>query len=344
MTAFQPRFAGVDTDHLAWMLVAVDGRIRGRMDETDYRLFEDYLVRAQLRYGAGFAAHEVLDDLWSAARCVRFREELHLARVPVERFRLRRIQPLEVAILGGEQRLARQVAEGFGLPISTLAADMAPQALKDEIRYLTRYFDGRLRDAMDLAGLAAAMYVGALSALVRGFDDEAMLAVRIFRQALKTSGMDPQENPHTARYLRLLTLVRDFAQGDAQQLVGGMAEMVAAVEPTLRAGMDEDQWRKPPGAPAYLDLSPLTFMALATYREWELPLDELPETLGLHRDMFDTLGTPIERDTSEADEEARQQVQQVLREAKCFEAELRQRALGGAPGAGGEGGEGNPQS
>ncbi len=341
MSGFAPRFAGVDTDHLAWMLVAVDGRIRSRMDDTDYRLFEDYMVRAQLRYGAGFAAHEVLDDLWSAGRCIRFREDLHLARVPVERFRVRRVQPLEVSILGGERRLARQVAEGFGLPIGPLAADMAPQALKDEVRYLTRYFDGRLRDEMDLAGLAAAMYVGALSALVRGFDDEAMLAVRIFRQALHTSGMDPKANPHTWRYLRLLRLVRHFTQGDEEQLVRGVGELVLEVEPTLRAGMDEEQWRKPPGAPSYLDLSPFAFVALATYREWDLPLEDLPAEIGLHRDMFETLATPIERQDEEADAEARAQMQHVIKEAKAFEAELRQRALGddgppegGAPASG----------
>lgn len=325
MGKYTPRYAGVDSDHLAWMLVAVDGRIDSRMDEVDYRSYEDYYQRAQLRYGAGFPAYEVLDDLWSAARCLRFQEKLHLTKVAVERFRPRRIQPLEVAILGGEHRLMRQVAEGYGIPVAMLAADMATPELKEEVRGVTRFFDGYLRDALDLAGLAALMYACGLAALARSFDDEALLAVRVFRQAERQCTLR-EENPHVERYRSLLALVEAFAREQDDRLVAGIGELLLKVEPTLRAGMTPEQWAKPPGTPNYLDLSPFTFQALATLRERELPLDDLPAGLEAQREMLDTLATPLERNLEAAEAEGRQRLAELLAQTTGVQSELLERA------------------
>ena len=85
MSRFTTRYADLDSDHLAWMLVSVDGRLSQRMDENDYRSYDDYYQRAQLRYGAGFPAYEVLDDLWAAGRCLRFEERLHLSHTALRK-------------------------------------------------------------------------------------------------------------------------------------------------------------------------------------------------------------------------------------------------------------------
>ncbi|MBM4319015.1 MAG: hypothetical protein FJ125_03430 [Deltaproteobacteria bacterium] len=335
MARFTPRYPGVDSDHLAWMLVSVDGRIASRMDEIDYRAYEDYYQRAQLRYGAGFPAHEVLDDLWCAARCLRFQEKLHLTKVPVERFRLRRIQPLELAILGGEHRLMRQVAEGYGIPIGTLAADMAPPELKEEARQVTRYFDGFLRDELDLAGLAALMYVCALASLARGFADEAILAVRIFRQA-RRQHLPAGTSPHIERYRRLLDLVEAFVRQQEEQVIRGIGELLLQVEPTLRAGMSPEQWARPPGTPSYLDLSPFCFVALATLHERELPRDQLPAGLESQAEMLDTLATPQERNLEEEEAQGQQRVEELLAQTTGMQAELYERAMAKEAARGGK--------
>ncbi|MDY0061790.1 MAG: hypothetical protein RBU45_18410 [Myxococcota bacterium] len=323
MSSFTTRYEGVDSDHLAWMLVAIDGRLANRMDEVDYRSYEDYYQRAQLRYGAGFPAFEVLDDLWEAGRCLRFQESLHLTKVPPERFRPRRIQPVEVAILGGEDRLMRQVAEGYGIPISPLLADMATPELKTEIRQVTGFFDGQVRDPLDFAGLAALLYSSALAALARDFDDEALLAVRIFRQAQREVHLR-EPHPVVTRYARLLGMIEAFVKGQDDKLLQGMADAVAEVEPTLRAGMTDEQWVKPPGTPNYLDCSPFCFMALATYRERPLDLAAWPVELAAHRELLETLGTPIERSPQE-EAAARARVSELLGQTVELQQELMQR-------------------
>ncbi len=326
MPQFTTRYEGVSSDHLAWMLVALDGRIDSRMDDQDYRLHEEYLQRAQLRYGAGFPAYEVLDDLYAAAKCLRFKEDLHFSKVPVERFRPRRILPIELGILGGEMRLMRQLAEGYGVPVSPLVADMATDALKEEVGYLTRYFHGYLRDDMDLAGLAALMYAAALAAVVREFDDEAMLAVRLFRHAKRSAEPSYLDNPHVIRYDRLLTMIEALVKEQDDDLVGLIADTLRETERTLREGMTPEQWVKPPGTPNYMDLSAFCFQALTTYRERELDLDLFPEDLASHKDMMETLATPMERDFEVEDEQARAKVEELLEDARRLQDELQAEA------------------
>ena len=255
----QPRLEGIDPDHLAWMLTALDQRIGTTPEETDYRLHRDYQARAQLRFAAGHAADDIAHDLLWAARCLRFKEDLHFLKVPVERFRSRRIDPVELAAASGDALLAQHIADRYAMPLTTLVAGMADGALMAEARTVTRCFDGPAKDEIDLAGLGAICWSAALSATVRGFEDEAAMASRVLAKARSEApdplGDAPDPEGPLARYVALFGLLQALHTADACRLISGCGALAATQLCRVRAGMTEGEWERPGQAPRYVDLA-----------------------------------------------------------------------------------------
>jgi hypothetical protein len=282
----EPRFESVDRDHLAWMLTALDGRIESELEENDYRLHRDYVARAQLRFAAGFDSGDVHHDLLWAARCLSFNEGLHFMKVPPERFRSRRIDPLELAAGSGDAQLARNVAERYGLPIATLLADLADEDVKREIRTVTRLFDGPAEDALDVAGLGAIAYCAGLAAILRGFDDEAMLAVQLFRDACAASPHGEGSEGPVGRYKALISLLELVASGDLPGAAATVGELVVAHHESLRVDLPEADWVKPRVAPRYFDLMSVAFAAILAERGEALDVEALPDAAAPYRDLL----------------------------------------------------------
>jgi hypothetical protein len=285
-----PRLEGVDTDHLAWMLTALDERIDSTPDETDYLLNRDFQARAQLRFAAGFAADDIAHDLLWAARCLRFKEDLHLLKVPVERFRSRRIDPLELAAASGDALLAQQIAERYAMPLTTVVAGMADEATMSEARTVTRCFDRPAKDALDLAGLAAICWSAGLAASIRGFEDEAAMASRAVAKARADAPPAveeeaPKDGP-LGRYLLLFGLLKALHTGDAKTLVAGAGDLAAGQLERVRQGMTEAQWAKPSQAPRYLDLASVALCTVFRAVGGVADRADLPEGAAIFADLL----------------------------------------------------------
>lgn len=261
-----PRLSGVDPDRLAWMLTALDQRIDTTAEETAYLLQRDFQARAQLRFAAGFEADDIAHDLLWAARCLRFKEDLHFLKVPVERFRSRRIDPVELAAASGDALLAQQIAERYAMPLPMLVAGMADGPTRAEARRVTRCFDGPAQDELDLAGLGAICWSAGLAASVRGFEDEAALASRTLAHARELApgelGAAPDPAGPLARYVDLFALLKALHTGDAAALTGGAGALAAAQLRRTRAAMSDAEWESPAQAPRYLDLAAVALCAL----------------------------------------------------------------------------------
>jgi len=271
----EPRYEGVDGDHVAWMLTKLDEHIDGILDEVEYLLHRDYLARAQLRFAAGFHPDEVHHDLLWAARCLRFQEHLHFIKVPAERFRSRRIDPVELGVGSGDMLLATQIAERYGLPLPLIVAHMADDDLMREVRTVTRLFDGPPRDAIDVAGLAAVCWSAALGAAVRGFTDEAAMAVELVDRAVADSPFGREDEGPLRRYRRLFAALRALLEGDAGALAAALSRLLADHEAALREGMTEEEWEKPPVAPRYFDVAAVALSALFALRGHHLDVSAL---------------------------------------------------------------------
>ena len=267
------RLEGVDPDHLAWMLTALDQRIDVTPEETEYLLYRDYQARAQLRFAAGAAVDEVAHDLLWAARCLRFKEDLHLLKVPVERFRTRRIDPLELGASSGDELLGRHLGERYALALSTVLAGMADDATWREVRTVTRCFDGPARDDLDLAGMGALCWSAALAATLRGFDAEAALAAGLFVRARADAPDDVDQDSAgpLARYVRLFDLLEALRRGDVAALGAGVGVLVSGQLAQVRAGLTDAEWARPAQAPRYVDLAAVALATLA--RRGGLALD-----------------------------------------------------------------------
>lgn len=256
-----PRLEGVDPDRLAWMLTALDQRIDTTPEETDYRLQRDFQARAQLRFAAGFEADDIAHDLLWSARCLRFKEDLHFLKVPVQRFRSRRIDPVELAAASGDPLLAHQIAERYAMPLPTIVAGMADPAVMSEARTVTRCFDGPAQDELDLAGLGAICWSGALGAAVRGFEDEAAMASRTLAKARADApdglGETPEPDGPLDRYITLFGLLKALYTGDGAGLTAGAGALCASQLARVKEGMTPGEWEAPGQAPRYLDLAAL---------------------------------------------------------------------------------------
>lgn len=275
-----PRLDGVDSDHLAWMLTALDQRIDVTPEETEYLLYRDYQARAQLRFAAGAAIDEVAHDLLWAARCLRFKEDLHFLKVPVERFRTRRIDPLELGAASGDDLLGRHLGERYALALSTVLAGMADDATWREVRTVTRCFDGPAQDALDLAGMGALCWSAALAATLRGFGDEAALAAGLFARARADApeGVAEDSGGPLLRYVRLFELLECLHRGDVVALGAGVGALVSDQLAQVRAGLSDAEWSRPAQAPRYIDLAAVALATLA--RRGGLPLESgvLPDS------------------------------------------------------------------
>lgn len=297
LDGIEPRLEGLDKVHLYSLVEALDERLNRFPDPEDYRIAEDYLSRAFLLFAMGASTVAVLDDMWSSSRCLRLKSSLHFIKLPTERLRSRRVDPVEIGLLGGERRGMKEIAYDYGIPITTLMADMARPALKSEVRLVTRYFDKlAVKGAVDLAGLGALAYSGALAAAIRGFDDESRMGLALFNQAARAASDIDLGNPHLLRYTGLHMILASILKNDgglAAQLIG---ELHVTNEQALRSSLGSS-WSTPPRAARYFDLSAAALTGLAVLRGVELPLDAFPESSRPYLSLLEAMQDPPERPT-----------------------------------------------
>lgn len=147
------------------------------------------LNRAGLLWLGAAPLGDVFEAWHQAALCLQANTDAHLYRMPPTRFKSRRIEPMEIAILSGNPALMRELAQKVGLSVHPVMAGLADDATLAEVRTLTGFFErGTTIGDQDLAGLGALAYAGALSAMLQGFDDEARAVLRLFLGEVRAKG------------------------------------------------------------------------------------------------------------------------------------------------------------
>lgn len=244
------------------------------VDEADYRNLQWYVSRASLRYALGEHPAGISDDLWLAARCLHGKEAMHLDRVPIEKFLTRRILPVELGLVSGQPALTRDLAEGAGFPLARALANDSEELHRESARLTSFFRRGSCATHQDLAGLGAVVFGGALSAIARGFDDEAALGLNVFADAREPfqhvdapAPVQPTLRRYDALLLSLALLLREERDRLAQVLQG-VAEAHCA---DLQRKHGDDLLRPTEPHP-YLDLSTLAILAVAALRGMDVPL------------------------------------------------------------------------
>ncbi|NUN15400.1 MAG: hypothetical protein HUU55_17385 [Myxococcales bacterium] len=270
----QQRTDGIDSRYFEERLQGYDDLLKKYMDPLDYRNLNNYLARASIRYVLGWPTVDWLDDLYWAFRCIHTRGDMHLDRVPPERFITRRMLPIELALLSGQPVLVADVADELGLSVAVLM-DHGSEELDREAELLTGFFRrGSSATYQDLSGLGAIVYVASLTALARGFDDEAALALNLYgaaRQAL--SHVHPEKNvvDRFRRYDRLCLGVACLLNQDSERLGALIGELVEHYDLELRGKLG-DCFARPPEIQRYFDSGSLALCALSVLREMPIML------------------------------------------------------------------------
>jgi len=159
-----------------------------------------------------------------------------------------------------------------------LLADEGGIELHKEAGLLTSFFRrGSCGNHRDLAGLGALVYAGAISAMGRGFDDEAMLGLTVFHNARRPFlELEPDDRvkPLLARYDGLCMALICLIQGQFDAL-GQVLTMVVdqyVFDQQRKAGK---RFAKPDSSVRYLDTAVVAILAMAALRQVAV---ELPET------------------------------------------------------------------
>lgn len=198
------------------------------------------LARANLAWLAGEPLAEVFEAFHQAALCLQANTDAHLYRMPPSRFKSRRIEPMEIAILSGNPALMRELAQKVGLSVHPVMAGLADDATLLEVRTVTAFFErGATIGDQDLAGLGALAFAGALSAMLQGFDDEARAVLRIFLSEVRAKGVTGRTGAPEAlgRYVAqgsILMAWLDDAPDDAAAWLVLLAEKDVARRQALR--------------------------------------------------------------------------------------------------------------
>jgi len=292
---------------------SLDERLLTYADEIDIRNVGPFVERAQVRFALGFPPNEVIDDLWMASRCIDGRAELYFLKHPIERLRTRRIEPLELGLLGGQTSVMLKIAEDFGFPIMPVLAHTAPQEVRNEAAHCSTFFSiERLEGLRDLVGLAAAVYSASLAAIVRGVDDEANLALDVLRDAARAYGATggPDEPAALVRYLRLNRALRLLVERQGDELPRLVGEIVAGHHETLAqaAAADPARWAKPAHAPSWLDTSTASILGLAVLKAVPFDAAALPPEAAAYRELYDAMGA-VDRSEEEAEQRAAAQLE-----------------------------------
>jgi hypothetical protein len=232
-------------------------------DECSLFNLRPWLDRAGLLVLTGAPLEEALEACHRAALCLRENVALHLYRVPVQKFRTRRLEPLELGLLSRDVTLMRDLAADFGLSLHQVLAGMAEAEVMAEVGTLTGYFRPRaegqpepLKPA-DLAGLGALAYAAALSEVMQGFEDEAGMSLDVFLGALHAAGVAPDPaastgHPALDRYVTLAFALRAWVSPTpelavpwtARWLEGEAARRAAlqVTEESLAEVLDRTTW------------------------------------------------------------------------------------------------------
>jgi len=188
------------------------------------------LDRAALLWLGAAPLGDVFEAWHQAALCLQANTDAHLYRMPPTRFKSRRIEPMEIAILSGNPALMRELAQKVGLSVHPVMAGLADDATLAEVRTVTGFFErGTTIGDQDLAGLGALAYAGALSAMLQGFDDEARAVLRLFLGEVRAKGVTggPGTPEALGRYVALDSILMawlDDAADDAAAWLIRMAE------------------------------------------------------------------------------------------------------------------------
>lgn len=312
------RVHGIGEGALLELVRQLDTRLQVHADELDIRNAGPYVERAQAKFAAGFPAVEYIDDLWLASRCLHGHAELHFLKHAVEKVRTRRIEPLELAVLGGQTSVMLDIADQFGFPIMPVLAHTAPRETMNEAAHVSSFFSiERLEGLRDLVGLAAAIYSAAFASLIRGLFDEAELALDLLRDAARAAGATgaPDEPPALVRYLRLNRALRLLVRGDADALPPLLDDLVTAHLDTLATAAEADPkaWAQPTRAASFLDTSTASILALAILKGVRLDPSLLGPAAAAYAELY---GTMLEVDRTEAEEaraaEAREKLEKAV--------------------------------
>jgi len=184
---------------------------------------------------------------------------------------------VELGAASGDMLLATQIAERYAIPLPMIVAGMGDDALMREVRTVTRLFDGPPRDVIDVAGMAAVCWSAALSAAVRGFDDEVGLAAQLVEQAVADSPFGKEDQGPLGRYRTLFDGMAALLAGDGPALADAVGRLLAAHHATLEAGMSEEDWIKPRVAPRFVDVAAIALAAQFALRGHHLDVALLPE-------------------------------------------------------------------
>ena len=311
------RVSGIEEANLLELVRGLDTRLQAHADELDFRNAGPYIERAQAKYAAGYPLVHVIDDLWLASRCLHERVELHLLKHAVEKLRVRRIEPLELAVLGGQTSVMLRAAEDYTFPLMPVLARTAGQEQRNEAAHCSSFFSTeRISGLRDLVGMAAAVYSFALGALVRGTDDEASLALDLVRDAAKALGVSGGDDdpPPLVRYLRLNRALRLLIRGDGEALGPLLNALVLGHEETLAgaAAADPEAWARPKRAAAYLDTSAAALTGLSVLKAVPLDPASFGDSAAPYRELYEELGKV---DRSEAEEDVRAQAREELDKA-----------------------------
>ncbi len=276
------RFPDVDAAALE-ATIARSGELLTRFATVDDpRNFEPFLQRGRSRFALGAPISDVVLDLRLAARAFSHEIGVRLFKVEKHRLKLRRIDPIHLALLVPDPAFVERVAKDAGLPLMTVYAGAAERALEEEVLPMSPFFSARrLRGPADVTGLAAASYASALAALARGDDREARGVLRILAGAVNDLESEP---PVVARrYLHLCAAVSAVVSRTpavlVQELVALVPYGIADREQALvtdRAGVIE----RGDGAP---DLAIPALVALAALVNLEVDLAPLRDAdVALH--------------------------------------------------------------
>ncbi|PJB46010.1 MAG: hypothetical protein CO108_06420 [Deltaproteobacteria bacterium CG_4_9_14_3_um_filter_63_12] len=271
------------------------------VDELDYRNYEGYVARANLRWLAGEPIVGVIDDIFLAARCLHKEASLHLARHPNERFLTRRVLPVELGIISGQPLVILEMSMRFGLPLTLLLARSAPDDVFREANLLTRYFmRGSCLSTQDLAGLGALVYAGTIAAIGRGFDDEAVLALNLFAEAREPFQRALKSEPHPTleRYDHLCLVLANVLSGDFEQVGDLLGDLASKYDADLRAKLGEG-FKDPKNTQRYFDLSIVAILALCALRQIGVVLPE-SGAIAEYQDFVTAFTTDAPRPLEEA--------------------------------------------
>ena len=302
------RVSGIEESVLLELIRNLDLRLQSHADELDFRNAGAYVERAQAKFAAGYPLVPVIDDLWLASRCLHERVELHLLKHAVEKLRVRRIEPIELAVLGGQTSVMLAAAEAYAFPLMPVLARTASQVTRNEAAHCSSFFSTeRIQGLRDLVGMAAAAYSAALGATVRGADDEAELALNMVRDAARALGVTGAagEPPPLVRYLRLCRALRLILRSETEPLAGLLRDVVAAHEETLAnaAAGDPATWSQPKRAAAWFDTSTGALLALAVLKAVPVDGEALADGALPYRELYEEMRR-VDRSEQEAEASA----------------------------------------